>query len=94
MTSKTSKSPSLAKILAMAYDRQKSGILEGRVKNGMVRIHMLEGKVVDVELQDGSNWKLGDFLLESGTVAENEMEKMVRKSEKKELPLEQVLIDQ
>ncbi|HIN86133.1 MAG TPA: hypothetical protein EYN06_06605 [Myxococcales bacterium] len=80
-------------MLAILYENQKSGVLEGMIENGMVRIHMKGGNVIDVKLQDGSNWKLGDFLLESGTVAENEMEKMVRRADKKELALEKVLIN-
>lgn len=93
MPSNPQRSPSLAKMLAVLYKNQKSGVLEGIIKNGMVRVHMKGGNVIDVELQDGSHWKLGDFLLESGTVAENEMEKMVRRASKKELALEKVLIN-
>jgi hypothetical protein len=92
MSSAESRERSLAKMLALVYEHEKSGVLEATIEGGMVRIHMKGGKVIDVELQDGSTWKLGDFLLESGTVAENEMDNMVRRSHKKGLPLERVLI--
>jgi hypothetical protein len=93
MSSEKTSGPSAAKALALLYEQERSGIIEATLETGSIRIHIDAGKVIDVEMADGSSWKLGDFLLESAAIAENVMDRMVLLADKRGEPLEKVLIN-
>ena len=82
-----------ARVFQRMYERSKSGILEVMGPDGEARLHLQAGKVVNLETSDAGNWRLGDFLVESETVASNELARLVLKSEKSGKPLEQLLVD-
>ncbi len=80
------------RVFKMMYERANSGILEVLGPDGEVRIHLVEGKVVNVETTDASSWMLGDFLLESETLAESQLFRAMRRAQKTKVPVEDLLV--
>ena len=68
------------------YQQQKTGVLEATSPDGVIKVHLMDGRVTDVENTDGSSWKLGEFLTESDTVAINDLVKAQRRAEKATTP--------
>ncbi len=81
-----------ARVFKLMYERSNTGILDVLGPDGEVRLHLREGKVVNVETLDADRWMLGDFLLESETLAENQLYKVMRRAKKSQEPVEDVLV--
>ena len=81
-----------ARVLGLLSQKRKSGILQVVGPDGELRIHIRDGTVTEVETRDAASWKLGDFLVESGTVAQNELLRESRRAAKGQVPLETALL--
>ncbi len=81
-----------ARVLQHMADREQTGILEVTGPDGEMRLHLQDGKIVELETMHQSGWKLGDFLVESETLAENELLRANEKAKKLGVPLETMLL--
>ena len=81
-----------ARVIKHLYEKSKTGILQVIGADGEVRIHLDEGKVVNVENTEGDTWKLGDFLVESGTVESNDLVREGRRAAKMGVTVEAALV--
>ena len=78
----------------MMYEQSRTGVLAVVGADGPVEIHLKEGKVVGAVPPPGSDWLLGHVLVESGTVPEKKLYRLLRKHRKTGRPLEILLIEQ
>lgn len=82
-----------ARVLQVMVEKSNTGVLDVMGPDGEVKLHLDHGRIVDVETARGGSWKLGDFLVESDTVAQNDLVKADKRARKTKVPLEQVLLD-
>lgn len=75
------------------YEETRTGILEVQSPQGTVLIHVKEGKVVHAVPPPGSDWLLGHVLVESGSVPEKKLYRILGKQRKTGRPLENLLIE-
>lgn len=88
----TSGAWTFARVFKLMYEKRRTGVLEVLGPDGETRIHLQEGKVINVETTDGDVWRLGEFLTESDTVAQNELVRITRKARKSGRTVEMELL--
>jgi hypothetical protein len=84
----------LREVARVMYEQSRTGVLEVTGADGPVEIHLKEGKVVHAVPPPGSDWLLGHVLVESGTVPEKKLFRLLRRQRKTGRPLESLLIEQ
>ncbi|MGM0575800.1 MAG: DUF4388 domain-containing protein [Myxococcota bacterium] len=81
------------RVLGLMDEQGRTGVLEVRWDDGYVRIHLRKGYIVAVTGEQGDRWLLGDYLVDSGTVGEEDLVAARRESVKRGVDVEQVLVD-
>lgn len=79
--------------LHLLYEESRTGTLEVTGDEGKVAIHLREGKVIHAEAAQGSEWRLGRLLTESGTISSRKLYRMLARHRKTGRPIENLLIE-
>ena len=80
--------------LRSMYEESRTGVLEITGDEGTVKVHLKEGKIVHALPPPGSDWLLGHVLIESGSIPERKLYRILRKHRRTGRPLENLLIEQ
>ncbi len=84
---------SFDRILALLDEQRRTGVLEVTAGTTRTRVHVRKGYVSHAERRDGIDWPVGAYLLDSGTLTDVQLFEARRQAERRNLPVEDVLVD-
>lgn len=84
---------SFARVVQLMYEQQRTGILDVSGADGEWQIHLREGQVVNVVPVEGRRWMLGDVLVATEAITEEQLLKALKRAKRSGGRIGKVLIE-